>query len=384
MVVQVTENNKLVHCKEKLTEGIINELIEYVTRNNVTNLEFIECQVESEYIEMILDGERIKSLSIIENHASKQFGKAIFTKIANCSSLKNLQMKKCGVINSHARILFGSKSITSIDLTNNFITDKAIIGLNNKTLKCLNLSKNKITYNGIKTILNNTEVTDLILEEYNKAFGEKTIKLLAKSSKLKSLNLANNKLTDRNIAPLCYSKSIEHLNLANNRFLYYCCDVLRNNNTITTLNLCGVYGIGQYLNKLLQMSNLVNLTIANCEILDEHLKNFNELSKIEVLDISCNKIGATGFESLMQNKILKQLDITANHCINSKHLKTYMYYNTSLISLFYDYDNYSPETQEVIETQLNFNKKWLCYVVHNDHYIPDIGMIVYDYYMCNF
>ncbi|CAD5114045.1 DgyrCDS3195 [Dimorphilus gyrociliatus] len=289
-------------------------------------------EIEGNYIEKeSLDNEldlkvkmELLKLSLVNCNLQKRELEIIIKWLKSCPYLKTLNLSmntiRDGIMTEFVSCINSNKynKLTEIYFDDCTITSMGISNLSEclkrlEKLQVLSLSKNSIESKGMVYLYHAigkcTSLTELYLSQCS--ITDLDTRIPFESRSLKKLYLSGN-----NIKSLLGNKSIRYQYNNLTHLELTACHFLRENikedtaifpSTIVYLNLsdsvfCNEFG-SIMTGKISELSKLKNLQLENCQ-LDDNLEFLRELKNLEILNLSRNEIGITGYESLSNMRSL--------------------------------------------------------------------------------
>eukprot|EP01091_Cochliopodium_minus_P005874 TRINITY_DN15768_c0_g1_i1.p1 TRINITY_DN15768_c0_g1~~TRINITY_DN15768_c0_g1_i1.p1 ORF type:complete len:304 (-),score=47.62 TRINITY_DN15768_c0_g1_i1:21-932(-) len=228
-----------------------------------------------------------------------------------------------------------------LDFRNDEIGDDGLIHLTKSTMentviKSLNLSKNKITSEGLKVFCETNKIINLKnldLSENN--FGEKGViyltEYMKKNKTIKNLNISLNGIGHMGAVKfsecLRNNKTLLRLNLSGNKFEINTLDHMTNNfivnNTLECLYLShNLLGLGAFCSLFLPKNTSISvLSLSHSQLQDvndlfKSLENNSTLCKLDLRFNSLNYINEESVCKVLKNKALHYLDFRGNFLLS--------------------------------------------------------------------
>lgn len=239
-----------------------------------------------------------------------EYGNINILKFANMN-VSNLYLSNCGLDVNKIKILSSNKTVSVLDVSCNYLTSKCVKYLCKMQLSKLDISINLIGNSGMKLLLKNKLLQELIISENN--------------------------ISDYGLLNICHNTTLTKLDISANSIKHLGAKLLAKNNSITTLdisyNKIGNKGLNYFSTNtsiiilyaedifLSDNSSIVkftkNNTIKVLSVGDNYLENDNVilLSKmlLKELYISNNQFSTSGIISLAKNNNLLRLDVSNNN-----------------------------------------------------------------------
>lgn len=178
-------------------------------------------------LSLFVGNQNLKKLNLRYN---PDLTSAAIAQFANTTRLQSFSLAETELDLSCVTTLGNSQTLTSLSLEKAGIDDEKCVSAfaNNKKLKKLNLENNPIGLNGIKTLLQLSQLRSLNLAYYPHALndldpnfydqlGDQIANACAQNNSIVDLNLAGHAITDEGAKALAQNTSLLHLNLSNNR-----------------------------------------------------------------------------------------------------------------------------------------------------------------------
>ena len=206
-------------------------------------------------------------------------------------SIRYLDLKNKGINNINGIEKFSN--VFTLDLSNNNIAN--IDNLNNPKINMINLENNKITDVSILSKQDNINLSNNPIESG-----------LDKLENVSWLELNQCNLSETNLYNLINLSKLNYISLQGNNIENVECLENMNLYEINLSNNQGITGIEK-------LNNISTLILENCDLENEDIEKLNDLSKIDYLDLSNNKI--TNVSKLKETNI-SFLNLSGNRNID--------------------------------------------------------------------
>ncbi len=251
---------------------------------NITSLSLSNNKINDAGVAYLAKSESLTQLALSGLVITWQGAEAL----ANNQSITFLELNNDNALNDFGAIaLSKSKTLHTLYLENDHITDFGVSAFKETRIDILDLSHNSLTD---KATVDLATIKSTTLGLSNMAFTSQGIATLAANRTIKNLFLMSDQLSDNSLRPLAENHTIESLFLDNNKIQ------------------------GDGLKYFIPNSGLQTLWLNNNEIDDTGAfyiaHNHNDLS---FLWLSKNKLTNEGAYSLASYAKLKQLDVSYNH-----------------------------------------------------------------------